>query len=270
VIVKGGGSVFVGATLTNEQGEAQNSWTLGDTAGIQSLEARVIDSTGAPIVIQRLDATATPGALAASHFTAETLFVVEGSTTTLSIVGADAYGNPVAPEDPVALDTLGQLAGADYTAGPIGRLRFALPTDTLIAFVRYRDGHFSGHYFGGLDTWTAEADLAWKPAGTAGACIAPGANGLGRAIYNATTLQVWNADSAVTFNPATDGGGGENYLCVDLNGPTPVFYASLYWKDEQDGVIRSHADQLRLESDSGGTATFTRIAFPADTITVTH
>jgi hypothetical protein len=49
-----------------------------------------------------------------------------------------------------------------------------------------------------------------------------------------------------------------------------VFYASLYWKDEQDGVIRSHADQLRLESDSGGTATFTRIAFPADTITVTH
>jgi hypothetical protein len=268
VIVKGGGSTFVGATLTNDQGEAQNQWTLGDTAGIQSLEARIIDSTGAPIVVQRLDATATPGPLAVSHFTAETLFVVEGSVTTLPIVGADAYGNAVAPTDPVALDNLGNLAGDMYTAAGIGRARFTLPTDTLITFVRLRDGHFSGHYFGGLDTWTAEADLTWDSEGRAGACISPGANGLGRAIYKTTHFEVWNADSSAIFSP--DPSSAESFFCVDLNGPSPAFYASIYYADTPGGSIGLHGEQLVFQSDSAGVLTFTRQAFPADTITVTH
>ena len=44
VVTAGGGEVFAGVALTNEQGLAAEWWTLGDSPGINLLEARAIDS----------------------------------------------------------------------------------------------------------------------------------------------------------------------------------------------------------------------------------
>jgi hypothetical protein len=42
VVTAGGGSVFAGSAITNEQGQAQEIWTLGTAAGEQELEARAV------------------------------------------------------------------------------------------------------------------------------------------------------------------------------------------------------------------------------------
>ena len=61
-VVSGGGSVFAGAALTNEDGVAQERWTLGtNTSEEQRLEVRAVDSdTGDPIVFGVFRATALP------------------------------------------------------------------------------------------------------------------------------------------------------------------------------------------------------------------
>src|SRR5690242_12168051 len=51
VVASGGGHVFAGSALTDSLGRAQERWTLGTGAGVQTLEARAVDAaTGAPIV----------------------------------------------------------------------------------------------------------------------------------------------------------------------------------------------------------------------------
>src|SRR5690606_24176665 len=44
-VTDGGGSVYGGATLTNESGIAQDRWRLGSKVGTQTLEARAVDAT---------------------------------------------------------------------------------------------------------------------------------------------------------------------------------------------------------------------------------
>jgi alpha-tubulin suppressor-like RCC1 family protein len=63
-VTDGGGSVFAGSALTNQDGEARERWTLGEEPGVpQTVEARAVDqSTGDPLVF----ATFTAEALAPS------------------------------------------------------------------------------------------------------------------------------------------------------------------------------------------------------------
>lgn len=63
-VVAGGGSVFAGAALTNDAGEARERWSVGMVAGAdQQLEARAVDpATGAALVFAVFHATAVPGA----------------------------------------------------------------------------------------------------------------------------------------------------------------------------------------------------------------
>jgi hypothetical protein len=69
VVTAGGGHVFAGTAITNNDGLAQERWTLGGVAGApQTLEARAVDSaTGAALVFATFSATATalPPALVA-------------------------------------------------------------------------------------------------------------------------------------------------------------------------------------------------------------
>jgi hypothetical protein len=99
-VVKGDGSVFAGAAITNADGLAQERWTLGKSiADSQVVEARAVDaSTGAALVFGRFVATAVAGPPA-------TLDKVAGDAQTeiagavlpdsLRVVSKDAYGNPV-------------------------------------------------------------------------------------------------------------------------------------------------------------------------------
>lgn len=53
VVLQGGGTVFAPVVLTNSAGEAAQQWTVGAVDGWNILEARVIDSTGTPLVVSR-------------------------------------------------------------------------------------------------------------------------------------------------------------------------------------------------------------------------
>jgi hypothetical protein len=99
-VVKGDGTVFAGAAITNAEGMVQERWTLGKSiADSQVVEARAIDaSTGTALVFGRFVATAVAGPPA-------TLDKVAGDSQTeiagavlpdsLRVVSKDAYGNPV-------------------------------------------------------------------------------------------------------------------------------------------------------------------------------
>ncbi len=98
VVVSGGGSVFAGAGVTDAQGFVRERWTLGDTAGIQALEARAVDSLGNKIMFAQIVATATPGPVDTLLLatTDTTVFVGERLRLTALVTEArDAYGNTV-------------------------------------------------------------------------------------------------------------------------------------------------------------------------------
>src|SRR5687768_2418110 len=63
VVTAGGGKVFAGASITNDDGVAQERWTLGTVAGApQTLEVRAVDSTtGQALVFATFTATTTAG-----------------------------------------------------------------------------------------------------------------------------------------------------------------------------------------------------------------
>jgi hypothetical protein len=100
VVTAGGGHVFAGTAITNDDGVAQERWTLGGVAGApQALEARAVDSsTGQALVFATFTATATPGApVQASALGGDTIVVgVPGSVVedSFAVLVRDQYGNP--------------------------------------------------------------------------------------------------------------------------------------------------------------------------------
>jgi len=99
-VVKGGGSVFAGAAITNAEGLAQERWTLGTSvADSQIVEARAVDpSSGAPLVFARFFATPVAGAPdSLEKISGDGQSAVAGAALPESLVVrvADSYGNPV-------------------------------------------------------------------------------------------------------------------------------------------------------------------------------
>ncbi len=85
----GGGSVGGGSAVTNSAGIATvTSWTLGTTAGANSLTA---SATGVPNVV--ITATGTPGAAATLTVTPASFDVLPAGTLQLSVTVVDAFGN---------------------------------------------------------------------------------------------------------------------------------------------------------------------------------
>lgn len=139
VVASGGGHVFAGSALTDSLGRAQERWTLGTGAGIQTLEARAVDpATGAPIVYATLTATGVAGAPA--HLALDTALaplVVDSVWNWRARIAAltDQYGNPrpvalaqaVAP----ALTLLGDSVRADSEADGWLHITAGALTDSL-------------------------------------------------------------------------------------------------------------------------------------------
>jgi len=99
-VVAGGGSVFGGAAITNDSGEARERWTLGTVAGdTQRVEARAVDAqTGLALVFGVFRATGLPDApTTITKVEGDGQSGVSGSTLaeSLSVRVTDQYGNTV-------------------------------------------------------------------------------------------------------------------------------------------------------------------------------
>ena len=146
VVTAGGGHVFAGTAITNGDGIAQERWTLGGVAGLQTLEARAVNtSTGQPLVFGTFTATGTAVSppppppvvpAAASAVNGDTVVVgVVGSVVedSFAVVVRDAAGNP-APGVQVAWavtsggGTITSPAPTD--AAGVARTQWVLGTDT--------------------------------------------------------------------------------------------------------------------------------------------
>jgi hypothetical protein len=99
-VVSGGGSVFAGAATTNNDGQAQERWTLGPiVADSQRVEARAVDpATGAALVFGTFKAVAMSGAPAAVQLVGDSAFraPLGSAIDSLAARVVDAHGNPVA------------------------------------------------------------------------------------------------------------------------------------------------------------------------------
>jgi len=100
VVTAGGGHVFAGTAITNNDGIAQERWTLGGVAGSpQTLEARAVDgTTGQALVFGTFTATATAGAPAQAEPLGldSSVVGVVGSVVedSFGVLVRDASGNP--------------------------------------------------------------------------------------------------------------------------------------------------------------------------------
>ncbi|HWK89998.1 MAG TPA: Ig-like domain-containing protein, partial [Longimicrobium sp.] len=132
-VTAGGGTVFASASITNNDGIAQERWTLGTAAGsTQTVEARAIDNdTGAPLVFATFTATVTasaPTQVRAAPAAGDTLRAgVAGSQAndSLRVLVRDQYGNPVpgASVQWTAATGGGAITPAGTTTGPDGIAR---------------------------------------------------------------------------------------------------------------------------------------------------
>ena len=99
-VTAGGGTVFAGAAITNDLGEARERWTLGTVAGdSQRVEARAVDAaSGLALVFGVFRAVGTPGAPAAMQKLAgdgQSGIVGQAVVESLAVRVVDAFGNPV-------------------------------------------------------------------------------------------------------------------------------------------------------------------------------
>lgn len=108
VVTSGGGSVFASAVMTGTpatgpaagiSGIGQDTWTLGPTAGPQTVEARLVDpKTGATMTQAVFHATATPGPAAVMKVAAgngRTAVAGSAVDTGPAVLVTDNFGNPI-------------------------------------------------------------------------------------------------------------------------------------------------------------------------------
>jgi hypothetical protein len=92
--------VFAGSGISGNDGQVQERWTLGTTAGVtQKVEARAVDNaTGAAIVFAEFQATGTPGAATSlNKISGDGQQATVGTQLAAPLVAraGDAYGNSV-------------------------------------------------------------------------------------------------------------------------------------------------------------------------------
>jgi adhesin/invasin len=116
-VLSGGGSVSLGISLSDANGEAATVWTLGRTAGTQTVTATLVSGVSDTIV-----AIGTAGAVAAFALVDgdnQTLTVGQTSAP-LRVRALDQYGN-VVPSLAVSWTTTGgSLSAAQTTTGTNG------------------------------------------------------------------------------------------------------------------------------------------------------
>jgi len=152
-VASGGGSITGASATTNASGIATvGSWTLGTTAGANTLTASVTGLTGSPVTFT---ATGTAGPATKYIVTPSTYSPAARSTITLTAQLADQYNNPVATSG-IAVTwsrtgTGGQFGSTNTTTNASG-----------IATTTYRVSRYAGRAY----TFTARSTTGGTRTGT--------------------------------------------------------------------------------------------------------
>jgi adhesin/invasin len=144
-VVSGGGSTTGASTTTDAFGVARiGSWTLGITAGVNTLTATSPGLTGSPLTYA---ATGLAGTPIRCVVTSSNYSPPIGSPVTITAQIADQYGNPVAQSGQSVLFSKNVTGGSlgtpnPATTGPTGAATLTLTTGSTVGTV-YRVTGFS-------------------------------------------------------------------------------------------------------------------------------
>jgi hypothetical protein len=173
-VVSGGGSVFAGAANTNQNGIAQEIWTLGPVAGEQVVEVRTVDSGSGAVILGQFRAQAKPDA-------PYVLQVVTGNNQTgtinallpqrLQVRVRDRFGNLV-PNTPVTWTALLQSGSAEPSSSTSDSIGIARTYWRLGSTVGTQTLHAAA---AGVPTVTFKANGVSSQACTAPSELNPGA-----------------------------------------------------------------------------------------------
>lgn len=97
-VVTGGGSVFAGAAISDNNGIVRERWTLGTVAGLQKVEVRAVDSSGAAVVFATFEATAVadaPDSVSVASGNNQSAIQLQPLGLPVKVIIKDSYGNPV-------------------------------------------------------------------------------------------------------------------------------------------------------------------------------
>jgi len=98
-VVTGGGSVFAGAATSDADGIVRERWTLGTTAGPQTVEVRAVNSRGEAITYSTFNALAVADSvqtIEASSGDNQIASQLQLLPTPIKVIAKDIYGNPKA------------------------------------------------------------------------------------------------------------------------------------------------------------------------------
>jgi len=116
IVTTGHGTISAASSTTDATGAATTNWTLGDTVGVNNLEAAI---TGASATMQATSTAAAPAALFAASPDSDA--VVAGASTLITVRAADRFGNAVAGVVISWAATGGALTLTSTTTGANGR-----------------------------------------------------------------------------------------------------------------------------------------------------
>jgi hypothetical protein len=231
-VASGGGSVGSATGTTGAGGQAQTTWTLGVTAGTQTVSATVSGATGSPLTF-----SATAGASGASAVVKQQgdnlrWLVSQPVPTRPAVKVTDQYGNPVAGESVTFTvgSGGGSVTGATQVTGSTGiatvgswTLGPSAGVNTVIATAS------TAGLTGSPATFTDTAFTAGAPA-TVAVLVGdhnPGLVGNPVNVRPAVLVTDLNgfpvSGQSVTFAAATGGGSGTSLVTTtDANGVAQV------------------------------------------------
>lgn len=124
-VTGGHGSLSSSGSTTDGLGEAQVQWTLGDSAGSNTLTAAI---TGAQVTVFATGVASTPSLLAKVSPDSQT--VVAGATLPITARTVDRFGNPVGGVTVLWSTTAGTLSATTTVSSSSGNATTNLVTGT--------------------------------------------------------------------------------------------------------------------------------------------
>ena len=198
-VTGGGGSITTTSATTNASGiAAVGSWTLGTTAGANTLTASVTGLTGSPVTFT---ATGTAGAATKYVVTSNTYSPVAGATITLTAQLADQYNNPVATSG------IAVTWSRTGTGGRFGSTRTSTNASG-IATTTYRTSRTAGRAY----TFTARSTSPSTRTGTSATVTTVAGTPTQMALY-AGNNQTATAGTAVATAPSVRVRDANNNNC---------------------------------------------------------
>jgi Big-like domain-containing protein len=128
-VLAGGGSVSAANSTTDAAGNASVTWTVGSTAGTNTLEASIATGATADITATAVAAVGTTMSISSGNPQA----IAIGATSAPMVVHiADQFGNPVAGASVAWTTTGGVLSAASNTTDASGNAQVTLDTAGIL------------------------------------------------------------------------------------------------------------------------------------------